>query len=83
MIPSLPSPGQRLVIGALPGSSDAYAIAMLAARPDRKRMLVVVCADAAAAQRLIDEIALFAPDSAACGKPSSVFPPRRFFFAIP
>ena len=49
----------RTRFGKLAGSSDALALARLAAT---RRPLAVVCADALEAQRLRDEIAWFAPD---------------------
>jgi len=58
----LPAPGQRLRAKALPGSSDAIALAQLALQCAReKRLLAVVSADALGAQRLADEIPWFAP----------------------
>ena len=62
LVPDLPAPGQKLRGPALPGSSDAIALAQLAVQCVRqKRMLAVVSADALAAQRLADEIPWFAP----------------------
>ncbi|MBK7898233.1 MAG: transcription-repair coupling factor [Betaproteobacteria bacterium] len=57
-LPSLPKPGQRLDLPALPGSADALALARLAG----KQPLVVVTASAGDAQRLLEEIPWFAPD---------------------
>ena len=62
LVPDLPAPGQKERGPALPGSSDAIALAQLAVQCVRqKRMLAVVSADALAAQRLTDEIPWFAP----------------------
>ena len=62
LVPDLPAPGQRLRAKALPGSSDAIALAQLALQCAReKRLLAVVSADALGAQRLADEIPWFAP----------------------
>ena len=57
----LPAPGQRLSLGTLPGSGDAYQIARLASSAPR-RLLAVLCADASASQRLAEEIPFFAPE---------------------
>ncbi len=57
-----PAPGQRSAIAPLAGSADALAIAQLASAPSgAHRTIAVVCADALSAQRLVDEIAWFAP----------------------
>src|SRR5437870_6440577 len=59
----LPEPGRKIAIEPLAGSADALALAQLAVRCAREhRILAVVCADALAMQRLVDEIAYFAPD---------------------
>ena len=58
----LPAPGQRLSLGSIPGSGDAWLIARLAMQAAPRRMLVVLCADASASQRLRDEVSFFAPD---------------------
>ncbi len=58
----LPAPGQRLSLGTVPGSGDAYLIAQLARQADPPRLLAVLCADASASQRLAEEIPFFAPD---------------------
>src|SRR5665213_3528804 len=65
-LPSLvaapPATGQRIALAPLAGSADALAIAELASAPDiAHRTVAVVCADALSAQRLVDEIAWFAP----------------------
>ena len=57
----LPVSGQRLSLGTIPGSGDAYVIARLATQASPRRMLVVLCADASASQRLAEEIPFFAP----------------------
>jgi len=54
----VPAPGQRLRWGRLPGSSDALAIARLAAG---QRPLAVLAGSALDAQRLREEIAYFNP----------------------
>lgn len=55
---SLPKPGMRLNLPRLAGASDALAMAALA---ERGQMLTVITAQPAEAQRLVDEIAWFAP----------------------
>ena len=65
-LPSLvaapPAARQRSALAPLAGSADALAIAELASAPGiAHRTVAVVCADALSAQRLIDEIAWFAP----------------------
>ncbi len=57
----LPVSGQRLSLGSVPGSGDAFLIAQLATQPQPRRMLVVLCADASTSQRLAEEIPFFAP----------------------
>ncbi len=57
----LPAPGQRLSLGSVPGSGDAFLIARLAASAAPRRMVVVLCADAASSQRLADELPFFEP----------------------
>ncbi len=59
-IPALPKPGARVDLPLLNGSSDALALAEIALR-SAERMLVVVTASAADAQRLLEEIPWFAP----------------------
>ncbi len=54
----VPSPGQRTRVGGLVASSDALALAGLAAS---SRTLAVFTANAADGQRLVQEIAFFAP----------------------
>ncbi len=54
-------PGQRYALPLPPGSGDAFWLAQLAAQAQRP--VVVLCADPQAAQRLTDEIRLFAPQS--------------------
>src|SRR5678815_5005333 len=62
LAPEIPAPGRKSESLALPGSADALSLAQLASESVRtQRTLVVVCADALAAQRLQDEIAWFAP----------------------
>ncbi len=62
MTVQLPAAGQRLSLGSVPGSGDAFLIARLAASAAPARTVVVLCADAASSQRLADEIPFFAPD---------------------
>ncbi|NJD24330.1 MAG: transcription-repair coupling factor [Betaproteobacteria bacterium] len=59
-LPALPRAGSRLDLGGLAGSSDALALAELAAG-NPGRLLAVVTASAADAQRLLDETPWFAP----------------------
>ena len=62
LVPAPPAAGQRIATAALPGSADALAIAQLAsASAPAGRLVVVLCADALAAQRIVDEVAWFAP----------------------
>ncbi|EGI76760.1 transcription-repair coupling factor [Hylemonella gracilis] len=54
--------GKRHTLPRPPGSADALLLAQLAHREkEAGRLLAVVCADATDTQRLIDEIAFFAP----------------------
>ena len=59
-LPALPKSGNRIDLPLLAGSSDALALAELATRNPGK-LLAVVSASAADAQRLLDEIPWFAP----------------------
>ena len=60
--PRLPAAGQKSRGEVHSGSSDALAIAQLAAQcSSEKRLLAVICSDALGAQRLADEIPWFAP----------------------
>jgi transcription-repair coupling factor (superfamily II helicase) len=59
-LPALPKLGARIDLPPLAGSADALALAELAAQ-SKGRMLAVVTASAADAQRLLDEIPWFAP----------------------
>ncbi|KXB32296.1 transcription-repair coupling factor [Dechloromonas denitrificans] len=59
-LPALPKPGARLDLPPQAGSADALALAELAAQ-SKGRLLAVVTASAADAQRLLDEIPWFAP----------------------
>jgi len=59
---SLPKSGQRFVLPALHGSADAFVLAQAAVElKSQQRMLVVMAAQAADAQRLLEEIPWFAP----------------------
>ncbi len=63
---SLPKPGNRFVMPAVHGSADAYVLAQAAVElTARKRMLAVVVANAADAQRLLAEIRWFGANDAA------------------
>ncbi len=54
--------GQRYALPRPPGSADALLLARLGEREKAAgKPLAIICADAADAQRLIDEIAFFAP----------------------
>ncbi|MFV0681039.1 transcription-repair coupling factor [Ottowia sp.] len=56
-------PGKRHALPRPPGSADALLLAQLAAREAaEKRLTAIVCADAHDAQRLLDELAFFAPE---------------------
>ena len=59
-LPALPRAGARVDLPTLAGSSDALALAEIAGRAGG-RLLAVVTASAADAQRLLDEIPWFAP----------------------
>ena len=58
---ALPKPGSRVDLPALAGSADALALAELAGQ-SKGRLLAVVTASAADAQRLLEEIPWFAPN---------------------
>jgi transcription-repair coupling factor (superfamily II helicase) len=61
------TPGKRYTLPRPPGSADALLLARLAAREKAAgRITAIVTADALDAQRLIDELAFFAPDLRAC-----------------
>jgi len=61
------SPGKRFTLPRPPGSADALLLASVAARAKAERKLTaIVTADATDAQRLIDEIAFFAPGLRCC-----------------
>ncbi|MFZ6813509.1 transcription-repair coupling factor [Undibacterium sp. Rencai35W] len=63
LVKALPKPGNRLVLPALHGSADAYALSQAAtALKAQQRMLSIVVANPADAQRLLDEIPWFAPE---------------------
>ncbi|MGX4640282.1 transcription-repair coupling factor [Massilia sp. SYSU DXS3249] len=63
----LPKPGNRFVLPALSGSSDAYALAVAGlAFKESGQMLTVVVANASDGQRLLDEIPWFADGKLAC-----------------
>ena len=56
------SPGKRFTLPRPPGSADALLLARLAERDKAEhRTTAIVTADATDAQRLIDEMAFFAP----------------------
>src|SRR3954471_15976233 len=56
------TPGRRMTLPRPTGSADALLLARLAQRErDGKRLTAVVTADANDAQRLLDEMAFFAP----------------------
>ena len=58
-----PKPGKRFTLPRPTGSADALLLARLAGRDKRDgRLTAVVTADANDAQRLLEEIAFFAPD---------------------
>ena len=61
------SPGKRYTLPRPPGSADALMLARLATREKAAGSITaIVTADANDAQRLIDELAFFAPDLRAC-----------------
>ncbi|NTV71895.1 MAG: transcription-repair coupling factor [Azonexaceae bacterium] len=60
-LPALPKAGNRIDLPLLAGSSDALALAEIATRHPGK-LLAVVTASAADAQRLLDEIPWFGPE---------------------
>jgi transcription-repair coupling factor (superfamily II helicase) len=60
-LPALPKAGARIDLPSLAGSSDALALAEIAVGNPGK-LLAVVTANAADAQRLLDEIPWFAPN---------------------
>ena len=59
-LPPLPRAEQRVSLPSLTGSADSLALARLA---DGKRLLVVLTANPADAQRLLEEIPWFAPNT--------------------
>jgi transcription-repair coupling factor (superfamily II helicase) len=62
LVPSAPQSGKKVRADALPTSADSLAIAQLAVRAMQdKRPVVVVSADALAAQRIVDEVPWYAP----------------------
>ena len=60
-LPALPKAGARIDLPSLAGSSDALALAEIAGR-NAGKLLAVVTANAADAQRLLDEIPWFGPN---------------------
>ncbi|MCU6433666.1 transcription-repair coupling factor [Undibacterium sp. Jales W-56] len=63
LVKALPKPGNRFVLPALHGSADAYVLSLAAiALKAQQRMLSIVVANPADAQRLLDEIPWFAPE---------------------
>ncbi|HVO90367.1 MAG TPA: transcription-repair coupling factor [Casimicrobiaceae bacterium] len=63
LAPAAPAAGRKTTITPLPGSADALAVAQWAGEAKaQRRLMVVACADALAAQRLSEEIAWFAPE---------------------
>ena len=61
----LPEAGQRYAVPLPPGSGDALLLAQAAARLRAGgRLLLVICADALDAQRLVEEIPYFDPQLA-------------------
>ncbi len=61
-LPAL-SPGKRFTLPQPPGSADALLLATLAVREKAAgKLIAIVTADAATAQRLMDEMRFFAPD---------------------
>lgn len=57
------TPGKRYTLPRPPGSADALLLAQLAAREKAAgRLTAIVCADAGDAQRLLGELAFFAPE---------------------
>ncbi|HEX5801763.1 MAG TPA: transcription-repair coupling factor, partial [Azospira sp.] len=61
-LPPLPAAGRQLTLPPLAGSADALALARLAAGSAPRRLLVVLTASPADAQRLLEEIPWFAPE---------------------
>ena len=60
LIKTLPKPGTRFALPPLQGSADAYVLAQTAAAlKAQRRMLIIVVANAADAQRLLTEIPWF------------------------
>lgn len=59
---SLPAAGERRALPRPPGSGDALLVAGAAIKArEANQLLVVICADALDAQRLVDEVPWFAP----------------------
>ncbi len=64
LVPPIPAPraGQRFTFSGLTGSADAALIAQTALRyRDKFSVMIIFCAQAQEAQRLLDEIPAFAP----------------------
>ncbi len=62
LVPALPDAGGRARLAPLAGSADSLAVAQIGhACAQARRVLAVVCADALSAQRLVAEVAWFAP----------------------
>jgi len=62
LVPTLPAAGHKTSLPPFSGSADALALAQLAERlKPARRTLAVVCADALAAQRLVEELRWFSP----------------------
>lgn len=66
-LPSLLTPGQRYLLSDLQGAADAYLLAQYAQQhlSGKQRafpVFVIICAQAADAQRLVEEIPYFAPE---------------------
>ena len=60
LVPRLPAPGRKIRTSPLPDSADSLALAQLAEScAAERRLLVVVSADALAAQRVADELPWF------------------------
>jgi transcription-repair coupling factor (superfamily II helicase) len=58
----LPNPGQRFQLATPHGSGDAWLIAQAASMQPKGSMLTVICAQAADAQRILEELKFFSPD---------------------
>jgi transcription-repair coupling factor (superfamily II helicase) len=78
VINTFPSPGNRLTIAGLPGSSDAALTAALARRAGERRFFVIVAETVPDAERWLADLASLTEDPAGV----ALYPPREGFGEI-